>query len=381
MNRVRWLFGGAGLFFVIGAAQAMYGPLFPQIRAEFGLDETAVGTLVGAHFAGALVAILTWSVAEARGLAPWGYATCSAALAAGAAMLATSPSWNLLLAGAAVLGLGYGGVVLGVNRLLATAYSERASGPLNLVNAAFGVSAIVGPLAVSAIPKTEGRLLYAGISLLALIAVPLMGVPRIINRAAPGRSPSSGDGADTSAEPRDRPWLVAGFALLFLLYVSVEAGASAWAASHLIAQGSTQSEGAVVTAAFWGGLALGRILAAPLSTRLVPSSLVALALILATLAAAATAIPGLQALAYVLTGFALAPIFPTAFAWLTVLFPRSSGVGALAVGAGSIGGALGPRLLGVVTEAASIRDVPFVLAGLAAACLGCALLLRRYARV
>ena len=157
----------------------------------------------------------------------------------------------------------------------------------------------------------------------------------------------------------------------------VESSVSAWETTYLLARDYSDKAAASWSATFWAGLAAGRILAVPLSLRIPPGRLVALCAGLTVLALLATLGPGMEPAAFTLAGLAMAAIFPTSFAWLARAFPAAGAVGGLAVGAAMVGGMAGPPLVGLVVTGHGAIGVPWTLAALALACLGCALWLRR----
>lgn len=370
---------GSCLFFAMGAAQSMYGPIFPELRAMFGLDPADAGALASAHFVGAFAGIALWSVGERR--ASRLVLTISAALLGlGALLVAVAPSFLLAQAGAAVLGMGYGSITLGIHRLFAVLHGERAPAMLNFVNAMFGASAIVGPLAVGMVAGAAKQYLFAGPALLALVSVPLAlagpSMPAQGQAAAHGADHASGTAAGASRARMDR-MAMAVFMALFLLYVATESSISAWETTYLLARGYSDTASASWSATFWVGLAAGRMLAVPLSLRLAPGRMVVLCVGLTVAALLVTRGTGLEPAAFTAAGLAMAAIFPTSFAWLTRTFPAAGAVGGLAVGAAMVGGIAGPRLVGLVVTRHGAAGVPWTLAALALACLGCALWLHR----
>lgn len=382
MAHLGLLITGSCLFFAMGSAQAMYGPIFPELRALFGLTAGDAGAMASAHFVGAFAGIVLWTVGERRGASRPVLTASAALLALGTLLITVAPSFALAQAGAAILGIGHGSSTLGVHRLFAVLHGERATAPLNLVNAMFGVAAIVGPLAVGMVAGPAKQYLFAGPALLALIAVPLaLGSP-VLPAAArggdQGGDPGSGPGAAVARAAGERVTMVV-FMGLFLFYVATESSVSAWETTYLMARGYSDTSSASWSAAFWAGLAAGRMLAVPLSLRLEPRWMVVLCMVLAVLALVATRAEGLEPWAFTATGLALAAIFPTSFAWLTRRFPTSGAVGGLAVGAAMVGGMAGPSLVGVVVTRYGSNGVPWAMAALALACLGCALWLHRRA--
>lgn len=364
----------------MGAAQAMYGPIFPELRAMFGLDPADAGTLASVHFVGAFAGIVLWSLGERRGASRLVLTGSAVLLGLGALLIIVAPSFLLVQAGAAILGTGAGSITLGIHRLFAVLHGSRATAPLNFVNAMFGASAIVGPLAVGMVAGPAKQYLFGGPALLALLTVPLAltcpAMPAQGHGEARGDDPSHEHGATVARAPADR-LAMAAFMALFLLYVAVESSISAWETTYLLARGYSDTASASWSATFWAGLAAGRMLAVPLSMRLAPSRMVVLSLGLAVLALVATRGAGMEPAAFTVAGLALAAIFPTSFAWLTHTFPRAGAAGGLAVGAANVGGIAGPLLVGLAVTRHGAAGVPWTLAALALACLGCALWLHR----
>ena len=65
------------------------------------------------------------------------------------------------------------------------------------------------------------------------------------------------------------------------------------------------------------------------------------------------------------TGLALAPIFPTGIVWLARLRPGDSRATSWLFPAASVGGVLGPGAIGVVVAEFGVRWTPVVLAAVA----------------
>jgi FHS family glucose/mannose:H+ symporter-like MFS transporter len=372
------LITGSCLFFAMGSAQAMYGPIFPELRALFGLDAADAGALASTHFVGAFAGIVLWSLGERRGASRLMLTGSAALLALGPLLIVTAPSFLLAQAGAAILGVGAGSVTLGVHRLFVVLHGDRATAPLNLVNAMFGVAAIAGPLAVGMVAGPARQHLFAGPALLALLTMPLALASPAMPAPAPSDDASRDDGGAAARGRGDRLAMIV-FMALFLLYVATESSIGAWETTYLLARGYSDMASASWSAAFWAGLAAGRMLAVPVSLRLAPRRMVVLCLGLAVLALLATRGAGMEPAAFTAAGLALAPLFPTSFAWLTRTFPTAGAVSGLAVGAAMVGGMAGPSLVGMVVGRHGAAGVPWTLCALALASLGCALWLHRRA--
>lgn len=380
MTHLGLLIAGLYLFFALGAAQAAYGPMFPQLQGAFGLAASQAGALASAHFLGGFVGILVWSAGERWRMTRPSLVVSVILLGAGSLLLAMAPSFGLARAAAAVLGIGYGSITLGLHRLFAVIYGARAGAMLNLANAMFGAAAVVGPLAVGLLGGPARQLVFGTLGALSLLAVPLAWtcppMPAPAAPASPDTPPKTHSTTTGHARPVDR-WTVGVFMALFLFYVSAETGVGAWEAAYLLTRGYSESAAASWTGTFWGGLAVGRLLAVPVSLRLEPRWMVVLCLSLAVLSLLATQITGFEPAAFTLAGLAMAAVFPTSFAWLTRVFPTAGSVGGLAVGAAMLGGVVGPWVGGQMAARYGAGNVTWAVAALELGCLSCALWLHQ----
>ncbi|MCG8418100.1 MAG: MFS transporter [Proteobacteria bacterium] len=379
MTGSRLLVIGVALLSAIGAIQAMYGPLFPQFRTLFGLGDAQAGALVSAHFVGSFAGIALWVVGESRAASRGVLAFSAALFTCGSASLAVAPTWHLALAAACLIGLGSGCLVLGVNRLFATSYGRKSNAMLNLVNAAFSIAAISGPIAVGLAGQEDKRWLFAVPGVLSLVILPIL-----LGTRPPGTRPSGTPSTGIREASPDRPvaiktgalWPAGLFMALFLLYVATEAGIGAWEATYLMSRSYSEAAAASWTGGFWAAIAATRICVAPLSTRIRPHLMVTSSLTIAAVGLALAAVPGLESAAFVLTGLGMAAVFPTSFAWLTQTLSASS-IGGFVMAAAMVGGFSGPPLVGSLVARYGIDTVPWALSGLAVACVLCAAMLRR----
>lgn len=339
-------------FLLIGALQALYGPSFPLLRERFGIGPEWVSMAVSAQFLGSFVGIVFSSqllrAAGYRGV----LAGAAAALALGGVVVAAAPTWAFVLAGAFLAGAGAGLLNVACNLLVAVTFRPRAAPALNLINALFGVGAVVGPLLVTA---TEPRfalpfLVVAVAAALLLPWVARLGVPAV-----------AGLGADAAPVA----WgSLAGFVLLYVFYVSVEVGVTSWQTEFLTPHFGASA--AAFTSLYWAAITVGRFAAAPISARL-PSQRMVLYAAAATLVfmVASHRVPSAP-IAFALVGLSLAPIFPTALAWLTEVFPqRADQVTPVVVAAANFGPAISAPLIGLFVRAEGPQVVPTVLSGLA----------------
>jgi predicted MFS family arabinose efflux permease len=121
-------------FALLGAIQALYGPLLPGLRRTFALDTATVGLVFTAHGLGALSGILIPSLLRQPILSRHWLGTASALLVLGATGLAFAPTWLAVLAGAFVMALGFGIHVVRLNSLFVASFGTRGMTMLQLIN-------------------------------------------------------------------------------------------------------------------------------------------------------------------------------------------------------------------------------------------------------
>lgn len=352
LSRYGVLWFSFAAFLLIGALQALYGPSFPLLRERFGIQSDEVSLVVSAQFLGAFLGIIgsTWLL---RAL---GYRrvliAATAAFALGSGAIAAAPTWSTVLAGAVVAGAGAGLLNVACNLMVAVSFRPKAAPALNLINAVFGIGAVIGPLLVTALePRFALPFLALGVAAIALVPWAVgLGVPAVTlpDRGAAGMAWGN----------------LAGFVVLYIFYVSVEVGVTSWETEYLTPRFG--AEAAAFTSLYWLAITVGRVMAAPLSARLKSHQMV-------LYASAATLVFMLAShrvesapLAFVLVGLGLSPIFPTALAWLTEVFPeRAEQVTPVVVAAANLGPALSAPVIGRIVQVEGVRVIPTALSGLA----------------
>lgn len=323
------------------------GPLLPSIARAQGFALERVGLLVSAIFVGFLLTVLVGGEIVDR----WGgrvaLTLAAALMGAGLLGLATLPGLPALLGSALVIGLGTGISDVAAHVIVAAFNRGRVATALNYLNVSFGVGALLGPL-IAGVAIRNGLpyqvVFRAGAVVAALVAILLVTTPLSHERAA-------ATGAESKGALLMRPvlWVLGG---VLLLYIGVETGLGAWLSSYLRATGDlSESRAAWVVSLFWIGLVGGRMLSGRLAERVATRwlTLGAVALAVAALAVLAVA-PAqivLHAPAVLLIGLGLGPVFPNVIATGAALFPHQvSTMTVTVIAVGSIGGIIGPWLLG-----------------------------------
>ncbi|HEX7473973.1 MAG TPA: MFS transporter [Candidatus Limnocylindrales bacterium] len=348
-------------FVLIGALGAFYGPLIPVFEVRYGIGPSAAAAVLSAHAVGALLGVLAASQAL-RILTNRSFLVASLAiLAVGFLVFAAAPAWWAVLAGAGILGFGFGALDLGVNQLFAYSFGARAGTMLNVLNGVYGIGAVAGPLLVATVAPGGIGPLYLGCAVFAAVLI----VP--LRRVRGDGTPSDGKGASAVGRTGGRGVVltVGLFAIAYALYVGVESGVGGWEPSHLAALGLSAAAASSATSAFWLGLTAGRFLIAPVALRVRPARIVLISIGAGIVTLALATIPGLAPVAYAATGLAIAPIYPTGIAWLAGATPGRRTPTVYLVGASMIGAAIFPPLVGLAIQDLGTAVTPVALAILA----------------
>ena len=340
-------------FIALGLPDGLLGVAWPSMRHTFALSLDDIGALLAAFATGYVASSFTGGRALATlGL---GWLLVVSCLATGVCLIgyAASGHWWLIVALAALGGLGAGGIDTGINTYAALNHGPRM---LNWLHACYGIGAASGPLMMTAVLATgaswQRGYLMAGAAQLALAAVFLATLRRWPDAGGTGGDHLlRGDIAATLRRP-----VVACSVVLFFAYTGVETAVGAWTFTLL-----TEGRGIPATTAgptvslFWTGLTAGRVLGAALGDRVPAERLVAFCLagvglgagVLAAGVSIATDAAGL-----LIAGVAAGPVFPTLIAMTPARVGAASAgtvVGFQIAGAAA-GQALLPTLLGAVGD-------------------------------
>lgn len=205
--------GCCGGFVVIGALQALYGPAIPAFRTRFGVSPSVAGLALSAEFTGALVGIVIYHLLRPLAGDRRLLVICYAVMALGASLFAISPQWPMALAASLITGFGSGGIDYGLNRLFATGFGRRSTAMLNLLNAHFGVGAVVGPVLIGAVGAARFPWLFGGVAAASLLLIPTLRGVRpdpAHERRRPGmrtaqRGPAAGERPGVIGVGREQP--------------------------------------------------------------------------------------------------------------------------------------------------------------------------------
>jgi fucose permease len=353
-----------GIFILMGAVTSMFGPLLVSFTHRFHLSLATAGAALSVYFVGATLGVLPGWLGLKRlpGRLMLSYSLLAIVLGAGGATF--SHSWIFFLTSIFLIGLGFGALDISLNTLLARTALKGRAHRLSIGNAGYGVGAVLCPLVIIGLNPSNFRYLFAALALIALGLTTMNGGVH----APPLRSSTLQH--DSGAMKAQRRPILITFVLAYIFYVALETSASGWMATQLHGVGYSQSSGSLVTAGFWTGMTIGRVLGGPLYKRLSEKKLVLGGLVLAIIVCVIAFFDPLAPYAYPLLGLIIASVFPMGLMWYTTLCPHDSDGLSLLFLFMMIGGVAGPGLVSLLVSQVSVHAVPFTLAVYAALALG-----------
>ncbi len=293
-------------------------------------------------------------------------------LSGGLALEGATPSWPLFCAAGVAVGLGSGLIDGGMNSLVLDLTRRRSGGALNLLHLFFSVGAAGSPLVVGQL--VSAGLGWRGIVLATAIPVALVSVLLAVHAMPSGRHrPVPVPRAEPSPAGPALQRSILPLALLALAigcYVSTEIGTSSWLVRFL-ADAPTAAATATLSA-FWGALAVSRLVASRVADRYPPVRFTTAAVMVAAVVLVGAVMSPWTPVSMVLfaaTGFALGPVYPMIMSIGGTLYPRrlAAVTGSLA-GFAVVGGIVYPPVMGFISEAGGLQLAMLGAVLLAVAC-------------
>jgi fucose permease len=351
-------------FVSIGFPDAVLGVAWPEMRLSFGRSLSDVGFILfssgtGYFFSG----IFAGKAIERLGVGRL-LALSTAMVAIGLFGYAAMPSLWPLLAFAVLIGLGSGAIDTGLNFYASEHFSVTV---MNWLHAFFGIGAMLGPFIVASVFAAGGtwRLGY----FIVASAIAAMAVVFILTINQWGNGAHHDEGEATVPVPVRqvlRSPLVWVQILMFHVMAGIEAAAGLWTATLMIERfDASKGEAAIWAGLFWGAMAVGRLVLAPLSGDLDPRRLVQLGT-LGVLGGALLMIPD-QKLVFqagvLLFGLAMAPLFPTMMSLTPVRLGSGMSMHAIGyqVSAATLGIITIPTVGGLIAERTDFVAIPIVM--------------------
>lgn len=310
-------------FIGLGIPDSLFGAAWPAIYADFALPISYASFVTVLISAGTVVS----SLFSARIINRFGtgkitaVSTCLTA----AALLGFSFAPNLFTMSllAIPLGLGAGTIDAALNNYVALHFKASH---MNFLHCFYGIGVTVGPYLISFALRggnwrggyTFAFAIQLVIALITLLSLPLWGKMRARETEDEDVEPVTVELLTLLRQKKARC-----ACLIFLGYCAMEVTAGTWASTFFVnARGLSPEDGAGMAGLYYGGMALGRLLAGLSAGKLTPWQLIKGGAVLSFGAIALLWIPGslpLAGAALLLLGMGNGPIFPN----MVHLTPRS----------------------------------------------------------
>jgi fucose permease len=345
------------LYLLFGMFTGAVGPVLGELAQQTSSTLAAIGGVVTFLFLGSLIAqIAAGPLTDRLGEKPV-LLVSILVLSAGIIGLTSAQALAMMFVLALLTGLGQGGVDMVANLVVADAAPKNSTSALNLLHFFFGLGAFVGPalVALAIGGLGTGLIVHRGVAacfvLLALAILWLL--PGRPAHAAVQQSSTGGTSGGPSVYVSPLVWLMGG---LLLVYVGVEFSLGSWIPSYTrITTGATAANGAWITSLYWAALAIGRLVAAPISRRLSRIRLLSAALAgsllggIGLLVSHTMILPTVFFLLWI--SFSYGTVYPTTISLATASFQNDKGkaVGVL-VAMGTMGGIALPWIAGLILD-------------------------------
>ena len=367
-------------FVLVGIGAGGGGVLLLAQMTDYGVDRATIGITFFTGSAGYVLAALATGPLIHRFGVRIALAAGGGAYVVAGLYLATRPAFVVFVLVQLVTGFGVGILESVLNAYLAAL--PNATARLNRLHAFFGVGALIGPVLAARIvavaPWTVVWLVMA-LACVPLVAGFLVAYPgRPAPAAAAAPAAPAADPTTDPAGPAARgllgaamrePGVLLGAAMLSV-YVGLEIGVGNWVFSYLVqAHLLSESLAGYAVSGYWLGLTLGRFVISPVAEKTgVSTGAMIYGCLAGVIAAAGLAwlspTAAVTAIALVLLGFFLGPIFPTTMSIAPRLAqPRlvPTAIGVMNA-ASLIGGSALPWVAGAIAQSTGIWTIlPYAL--------------------
>jgi fucose permease len=375
--------------FTLAICFILIGSISEEIKARLGIDNSEVGSLASALFLTSLavqlfVGILVDKLGH-KTMALVGFLATSAAIF----LLAAATSLSAALPACCLLGAGAMCVNTVGNTLIPIVLFDgkdpaRAS---NFGNGFVGLAFVLTPVALNSLIRDLGLSYAIALSTVASLVLCFA----VVALFATYPTVSTGYRFSEAVRLlRDPPVLAAGLALLF--YIALEISMNTWIKPFMIEiHGGGRSPGdarfASWVLSFFGlALAMGRFLSSSIKnlsavgTRLI--AILSLVTTAAIVVMAFTRSPWLAVLAVLVTGFALAPMFPTIVGVTFAQYEpgKYGSIFGIIFAIGLLGPTMVPKLIGALSLSFSVQKSLLIAAAIAALLCAASILMGRAGR-
>ncbi|PPJ61065.1 hypothetical protein CBER1_07419 [Cercospora berteroae] len=370
-------------FVVVGAWDGSYGSLVVYLRESYSLSYLTVSFALLAPVVGYTIsAFLTSTIHNRlgyRGIALIASGChCIAAFSAG-----LNPPYPLLVVIFMLAGLGNGIADASWNSWIGS--MPRGNGLMGLLHGFYGIGAACSPALAAVLLERAGLKWMMFYRLLGVVSLLELFVVSMAFWGAGSKAAKSGAGEPHASIFQtfgySSTWIIS---LFVFLYAATEISLADWISSYLIdVRNFGRPTGNSLTAGYWIGLTLGRVVVGFLASRMDWGKATVMGCSILCYFACFFFVlvsnTGLCALGIAMIGFFLGPLFPEAVVMQARLLPKQMQLAAIgfAVAFGSAGGSVGPFLVGIAADQQGIVVLQWFVLGMLGGCVLCWLALPR----
>jgi FHS family Na+ dependent glucose MFS transporter 1 len=356
-------------FVALGLTGPLFGPALSSLAAQTGVALNAISAIFVANslgrLAGSLLAGRLLDRLPGHRVIVVGFG-CAAVLMA---LTPFVPALTLLVVAFFILGIAQNLIDVGGNTLLVWAHGGARVGPfMNGLHLMFGIGAFLAPLLVAR------SLAIAGDASLAFWVVAAGMIPIMIwLLRVPSPLRQSTAAATSSAAATGGP-AIALVCIFFFLIVGAEVAMSGWVFNYGTASGMARDTAAALASVFWGAYIFSRLLAIPVSIRVLPERILIVNLIGCVVSAVVLAFGHVWPLGAWLgaagIGFFIASTFPTMLSWLGGRINVTGRINGFLFASSNLGAMVFPFVIGQMFEPIGPQSLAFaVLTSLTAAAI------------
>lgn len=336
-------------FVCLGLPDGTMGVAWPSVRDGFGRTQTDFGLVLLVHGASYFLNGLLGARLSRR-FKPHALLIAASLIAAtGMLLVASAPGWWMFLIAVALIASGSGILNTTINTYASQHFSARH---VNWLHACYSLGAAAGPLAMTAVMTRQASWQW-GYVLIAMAPIAMVAAYVLTAKHWHFSPPEPQQG---TARPRAQvSSLLVRQAFLFFCYSGLELTLGRWCYTVLTEwKNIPVATAGLAASCYFGSIFAGRLLLGAALDRVGATRMVRMGSIVAVVGTSSFAFGQgpMAAAGLVLTGFALAPIFPTLVAQSSSRFQRSelARVIAICVACAILGSATAPYLAGAATR-------------------------------
>lgn len=355
-------------FISLGLPDGLLGVAWPSMRESFSRSLDSLGMLLIASMAGYLLS--SFYSGKVTSLLGVGWLLSLSCLATGASLLGYTlvPYWWMMIPLAVAAGLGAGAIDGGINTYVASNFGEHL---MQWVHASYGIGITMGPIIMTTgisyfASWRVGYIVVGSLQIALAVSFALTVSMWKSKGSSEEKEKILSDYKTPVGETLMQPdvWISI---LLFFIYAGIEATIGSWAYTLLTESRGISSEVAgFFVGSYWATFTVGRILAGLITRKIRMHSLIKVSLLAAfigTIMLMWRSFEVVSLAGIVITGFAIAPIFPGMVSLTTkrVGAQYAANTIGMQISAAGLGVAVIPGLTGVLAQRISLEVIPLLI--------------------